>query len=1610
MIAEVNWDNFQAKFAANKQESFEWLCYLLFCKEHNRSTGISRFKNHAGIETDPVNSSGAVVGWQARFYTTRLSDHEQDFRDSIDAAKTRHPALTKIVFYCNQDFGQDAKKTDPPYKTRIETDAASRGVEIEWKTASFFQSPFVCEENFSIAQYFFSLQKGVLASIRAIALHTETVLKQVHSEITFGAQTIRLDRTPLVGRTKDTLKSCPLLILSGGAGVGKTAVVKDFYQAIGEEAPFFVLKATQFNNLSHVDELLKSFGEITLSEFIKEHQDISAKYLVIDSAEKIADIENQDVLQIFLSALLDAGWGVIFTVRYSYLDDLRSQLKEIYHISFQTLDVPNLSLHELAKMAGDFSFELPRNNRLRELLQVPLYLNEYLQNYSDVQNDISYAEFRELLWRKHIQQSTYQRNNLHVRREECFLKIALTRANSGSFFVNADGLDQEALSRLNIDGIVERDTGAGGYFITHDVYEEWALDKIIERSFRTTRDIPAFYQAIGDSLPIRRAFRSWLSDKLLANDDRAKGLIAFTVGDSQMARHWKDEVLVSVLLSDYSAVFFEHFEEALLKPPEKRVSHDKSSSKLVRAVSVSSSYEERLLHKILFLLRIACKSIDEDVLRLLGLPKTDGVALQTIFTVPRGKGWDCAIAFVNKHRTQLKFTYMDAIIPVLEEWNRKNREGQTTRHAAQMALFYYEELTKLENFYWGSRNEIKDKLIATILNGSHELKAELHRIVDEVIATPDTSHRGRYYELIKASLSSASESAEIAKNLPEDVIRLANLFWFHTPEPEGDFPHHRLDLEQYFDLASDHHEHYPASAFQTPVLPLLRAAPKETVDFILAFTNRAVEYFAKSEFAQFEAQEVTVSLDDQASVVKQYICHRIWNLYRGTQTAPTLLESVHMALEKWLLSVAPSATPEVLERWCLYLIKSSRSASITAVVASVVLAEPSKLFSVARVLFRTKEFFFFDRARLQLDMSAKSLYSMSHDPLGLFRNERLETCNDKHRGRSLEHQALQYQLFRHEGEDEAIAKIRQETLWKIFDDYYAQLPDRTSETDSDKSWRLCLARMDRRKMNITTETKDNGVLLNFNPEIDADLRQHSEDALAKNSEAMKYIPLTLWSQYRFERSEDEYKTYPQYENDYKLVVAQTKEIIEGLQTDAGEDRSFTLFYRSVPPYACAVLIRDYLSQLSEEEKEFCKATLLSYASLPLGNDYQYQAGDGVIAAINVLPLLLRIFPQDSQIIKETLLFLLFNEHPVAMSQRLADYAVSAVLQHLWRDSPVDANSMFLGYLILKPKFDTLGKAVREDKRARGEYGYSYRVVLERLQATCEAEVSAVAVNGHTFADMPRISSIEPNTLITAFSLLPLGTADELHKQFLREISPVVAKLIRNNDRMERLDYTYAHHFLEKLAYFVLTAPKEDIEGYLKHFVEGLGTSRQDSDLFDQFVLAEDRLNSYEQFWTVWQYFYRPIVALCKGEHLRAYGTSVVHSYLLAGQPWKEDAHGWHSLKDREKAFFRKVAGDIGGNPAVLYSVTRLLNGIGREFADDGIFWISDILEGNRDLATKELEVNTIYYLENLVRGYVLRSRRKVRATPAIKNQLLVVLNFLIEKGSVTAYLLREDIL
>lgn len=641
------------------------------------------------------------------------------------------------------------------------------------------------------------------------------------------------------------------------------------------------------------------------------------KYVVVDSAEKLSDIEDLQVFQTFLSALLKAGWKIIFTVRHSYIDDLKFQLNEFYNASFQSINVPNLSDAELEQLSKDHSFKLPKNERLTQLIQTPLYLSEYLRSYQDIDGEISYADFRELIWRKQIQNSAYQASNIHIRREQCFLQIANERANSGNFFVKGESYDQEAIAKLSQAGIIEHESNIGSYFITHDAYEEWALDKIIERAFRETTNFQVFLQQIGSTLPIRRAFRNWLSDKLSTNDSAAQKMIEFTVSNLNVENHWKDEVLIAVLLSDYSATFFDGFKQQLLTQIPQTITTVPRRRRSVP--DDDSAHKSTLLYRILFLLRIACKTVDESMLKFLGIAKAEQVAFRTVFTTPKGNGWNCLIAFLYENRNTLRLQYMNAILPILHDWTTKNKEGETTRSTGLLALYYYTELTNMEGFYFGSHDETKDKLIATILNSAKEIGSELTQLVDEIVAANDGRHTTKHYEFAKACLGPLTESSNIASALPTQVMRLANLFWIDVPdEDRHPFGNYRSDMEHYFGLS--HHDHYPGSAYQTPILMLLRTSPSETVRFILEFTNKAIEYFATTELAENEIYEIELHLDDVDKPIKQYNCFRIWSLYRGGQPAPAVLESMHMALENWmLLHLAKLADAETMEAWCLYL-------------------------------------------------------------------------------------------------------------------------------------------------------------------------------------------------------------------------------------------------------------------------------------------------------------------------------------------------------------------------------------------------------------------------------------------------------------------------------------------------------------------------------------------------------------------------------------------------------------------------------------------------------------------------------------------------------------------
>ncbi len=183
------------------------------------------------------------------------------------------------------------------------------------------------------------------------------------------------------------------------------------------------------------------------------------------------------------------------------------------------------------------------------------------------------------------------------------------------------------------------------------------------------------------------------------------------------------------------------------------------------------------------------------------------------------------------------------------------------------------------------------------------------------------------------------------------------------------------------------------------------------------------------------------------------------------------------------------------------ILVNSKSASLTSLVCSVVLAYPEKFSDIALVLFRTIELFHFDGIRQLNEFQAKSHYSIGYGSNKLndvlYIDERLKTCEEPFRNTCLESIFLNYQYFGVKGFSEEQNTELVNNIYEILDEYKAD------ETVC-KEYGILLARMDRRNLTAkVSERKDSGLLIEFTPkELAEDLKK--KKAKKQKSNKKKY--------------------------------------------------------------------------------------------------------------------------------------------------------------------------------------------------------------------------------------------------------------------------------------------------------------------------------------------------------------------------------------------------------------------------------------------------------------------------------------------------------------------------
>lgn len=1570
----MNWKAFSVKNNEKESWAFERLSYLLFCAEFDNRIGLFRYKNQTGIETEPVKKDNQYYGFQAKYYTTSISTNKQDIIDSIRKAKNTNPHLQNIYLYLNQELSEsnDKKKKKPKYQLEIEESAKMLGMTIHWRVPSHLEVQLSLPENKYLSDLFFSLVPNEGDLYDEIYQHNHQILQAIQTEITFGDQKIKIERSHIVNEVAKCLQSKKNVIISGEGGCGKTALFKEFYNLYNKEIPICIFKANELN-VSHINDIFHFDNKFTFVQFLNTFKDESIKVFVIDSAEKLAESTNNEILITLVQMLKDSGWNIVFTTRYSYLNDLLFHIKENYHLSCEIKNISLIDIDHLQSISDNFHFSLPENQKFTERLRNLFYLSEYIQQNAYINKNGSFKDFINLLWKKRIQNNSIQKDNLHQERDKCIINIAKCRCETGKFYINADYLPQTALFHLKQDEILAYDEAHDGYFITHDIYEEWALEKIISRCYSNHLEIKQFFDELGTSLPMRRAFRLWLSESLLMNDQEIINFIQEAFVHSEITQFWKDEILVSVLLSDYSAEFFRLFAQEMM------------------------ANDAEILKRILFLLQIACIDIP--------------TAQNFERALPKGKGWKETIAFIYKDKSEFFYKNFKLVLPILTIWCQSNDKGNTTRNSGLLAISLIEKSENEERFY--IHNE-EDDILKIIFNASSQIKEELKKIFDMVLTNKWTKHRNPYVGLCTKILDKPYLAAKLIVTLPLSVIQLCDLFWQAQPVEDDDsiFGSYRRDsMEDRYGLSDEHHlRYFPSSANQTPIKWLLQIAFHETLDFIVDFTNRSVETYSESDYGKEDVIQVPLNIEGKEAT--QYLSWSIWSIYRGNGSpiVPSILQSMHMALETVLLDIAKQVDSEseltVFKNILLKILTQSKSASLTAVVTSIVLADPDKYYSIALILFNTIEFFQFDSIRSLREHEAKSLYSIGYGlnliSDRLYADERLSTCKDEHRKINLEILFFNYQFygvkgFTEEQNDEFINK-----LYQIIDKH-------KSCPEKSKIFGILLARMDRRNLipKITKQVDDKLLIEFETKELSDDLKQKSEQATNKFQDLHKYGSLRIWSDF-LSNINKEGQQYEKYNDNPLIALSETKQLIKELELGREGLGDYV-----IPVFVCSKLLIEHIDKLTNEDKEFCSEIVLSTVLSLFHDDYHYQISDGTEASIHAIPVLINEFPERVKEYISCIIFVLLDKTSIGSYKRVCDYVIESIRKsNLWTNHEPVAQTILFGYIKLAPIYKDLRNKTYKQQREQGNWNpISRSEILEELE---DNHLKSVFEN-NSF-EIEKLNLLDIHDLEIVLQLIPSNTQNKTHLNIHKVIYQKLANQLLDKNKIKEKQgdagslYLLRLKIFERFAHFILQRERREIDSYLQPFIDSFISTAETGNFIKELVVAEDTLNQNELFWHVWDCLYPAVKDLCIKNPNGHYLKTIIINYLLAWEWWQEGQSEWHSLKKESIDIYKHVSQEIGHVPATLFSIVRVLNTIGNRFIDEGINWIYNIVSRNPSLNLDDLESNSLFYLEKLMRKFIYSNKYKIKQEVRLKSKIISILDFMIERGSAHAYHQREVIM
>ena len=1411
--------------------------------------------------------------------------------------------------------------------------------------------------------------------LRALKEHTAPILRKIRS--TIGAS-FHLPRTALVQQVLDALETVQVVIVSGAAGSGKSVIGKEVFTRLATDHFAFAFRVEEFAQ-AHIDATLQVAqvpGNAHTVTAVLAAQE--RKVILIESMERLLEKSTRDAFSDLIAQVAaDPDMRLVITCRDYSTEQVRESFLREQGLTHAVVAVPPLADAELEEIAGVIpALSHPLSHGpLRNILRNPYFLDKALEIPWSAQRPMpeSEREFRGYFWRHLVRVDRGGTPGLGRQRERVLQEIAIRRARALSEYVPMGDLDPAAVASLKADSLVVSPDGRPALLATaHDVLEDWSiLEWFEEQHLADTASFAELAAAIGTHPAVRRSYRKWVAELLEREPAAADRLFLAATAEASEGAQFRDDTLVSILRAPLAPALLARHEAQL-------VANDCA-----------------FLKRIIQLLRVACVAMPE---WLRGLREHG-----SLFNVPDGSAWPTVLGLVHNNLEHFSESDRMLLLGLIEDavrgvsWWAPEPPGE-----AFVAGIGYALLPNLQGY---RSDDARDRLLKVLAKIP---KADPAAFEGVLRGTQSEDERDWAAEEFQDLLLTRAEGMPAVRDLPKLMVSVAADYLLTSGEEirRDRYRNYSIEVDGHFGIRDDRRsDFFPASALRGPWIPLLQHHPRIGLDFYYQVFNHSIDWYVHPRMPSplEPAWEIELTFAD-GTVQKQWGNVQLWTAYRGLSVSPYALQSMLMALEKWLLEVA-SAHPEHLDGLLLDILHPSQSAALSAVVASVAAAHPHRAGEALLVLLSAPDFVRLDQTRLggESQTAALTTFLPQMQPeKKLYDVERKQSNALPHRKGDLEHAIRNLQLG-------PLAP----RVHAILDRHTAALPLPESRTREDLLWQLALKRMDLRQYTLgepvtvptaEAESRDQKEATTYVPleptPLEPAVQALVDEGVASAQEMNKSLGPWMWGIRAIKGEADEAQKSLWRE---KLTQAR----------DANRDTDDSMGARNGPGVVAAVCIRDHWDELSPEERTWCASVVCSeiqrtgdrWSSMERVQRHS-MAADRVCAS--VVAVLSTKALSESERAQTYQALVAAITHP---NQEVSWYAAWGVHAEVWRADRELAlrcvNTIALQASRIEElwenrdcermwessEVEALFASVAQDARRLfgepdGIPGDAYATLNLESRAGAEANARILTILAFAPAEPASVAAFE------RASRALVGEWDEED---------------RNRGRGQQRDFESEQAAEDRIQRFAMRAAPEHVERVLRPIVEAVDHHPDEvDDIVHGFTVEEDRRPNTSQYWFLWGLFAAAVKRarwLAWLDRDRPTGDGMLAAIFMT-YGWKQEARHWKTLE----GYAHHVDALFEALPRVaivLESYLAFLYHVGAHSLPQAFIRIGAALQqGN---AVEMLgKSNTIFVLEVLLQRHVYTRPLELKQNRMVREAVLFLLDVLVERGSSAAFRMRDD--